>query len=65
MMIASVKPNWFTSTKLLMGAATGVTYRLTDLDGVPVKSGIEYGKWAETCEIDQWASAFEGCKSKP
>jgi hypothetical protein len=62
--VAAVKPNWFLSTTLLMASASGVTYQLTDLDGVIKVAGIEFAEWSDRCGISTWPKAFESCSNK-
>lgn len=59
--VAAVKPNWFRSVALIMGSASGISYRLSDFDGRVVQSGIEFDDWSDRCSINGWTQAFKSC----
>jgi hypothetical protein len=59
--IAAVKPNWFSSERLLLAAGDGITYQLVDFDGKVLLAGYESDHWADTCDLDKWSSAFDRC----
>lgn len=58
---AAIKPNWFQSVAIVMGAADGITYQLTSFDGKIAQSGFESAHWTDKCRLDSWPKAFERC----
>lgn len=64
--ISAVKPNWVSSTKLIMTTADVLTYQLTGIDdGVIIASNFVEPKqqWAIVCALDQWQNAYNGCST--
>lgn len=61
--VAAVKPNWFTSTKLYMGAADLISYQLTELGGTVTIAKFEKNQWHGTCGLNKWADVSGDCSS--
>lgn len=63
--IAAVKPNWFSSTRVMMASADGVTYQLSEINSGTLRdTGFQSETWSDVCGMDQWTQAFTGCAGK-
>lgn len=63
--VAAIKPNWFTSTQIMMVNVDGITYQLSEIEsGALRNTDFQSEKWSDVCGLDQWTQAFTGCAGK-
>jgi hypothetical protein len=55
---AAIKPSWFQSTRLVVGAADVITYRLVRYpEGKIALANLAIGEWTSSCGLSDWSSA--------
>lgn len=55
---AAIKPSWFRSTQIVVGAADEITYRLVQYpDGTIMHANMALGTWTNTCGLGNWSGS--------
>ena len=54
--VSAIKPNIFSSVRLLMGSSVAISYQMVKWSGEPQVSGMESGSWQDKRGIDEWAA---------